>query len=231
MVDFARYDVRNYPTLPVREGYEAWAPSYEATVLDLMDLRLAGRLTSIDWAAASPVLDFACGTGRIGQWMRAQGAGPIDGVDLTPAMLARAAERGVYRELKVGDVGATGYPAGAYALVTQSLADEHLASLEPVYAEAARVTRADGRFVLIGFHPFFLMAGVPTHFNAAPGEPTAIESYVHLTSDHVAAAGRAGWRLKEMVEGLVDDAWVAAKPKWEAYRDRPVSFAMVWEKT
>jgi hypothetical protein len=28
----------------------------------------------------------------------------------------------------------------------------------------------------------------------------------------------------------VDDAWVAAKPKWEAYRDRPVSFAMAWSR-
>jgi SAM-dependent methyltransferase len=230
MVDFARYDVRNYPTLPVREGYEAWAPSYEATVLDLMDLRLAGRLQSVDWNATSPVLDFACGTGRVGAWLKGQGVEVIDGVDLTPGMLARAAERGVYRELRVGDVSATGCPAGAYGLVTQSLADEHLPRLEPVYLEAARVTRDDGRFVLIGFHPFFLMAGVPTHFNAAPGEPMAIESYVHLTSDHVAAAGAAGWRLREMVEGLVDEAWIAAKPKWEAYRDRPVSFAMVWEK-
>lgn len=230
MVDFARYDVRNYPTVPVREGYEAWAPSYEATVLDLMDLRLAERLTSIEWAASSPVADFACGTGRIGTWLKAQGVETIDGVDLTPGMLARAAERGVYRTLKAGDVGATGLEADAYGLVTQSLADEHMVSLDPLYAEAARVTRPGGRFVLIGFHPFFLMAGVPTHFNAAPGEPVAIESYVHLASDHVAAAGRAGWRLREMVEGLVDDAWIAAKPKWEAYRDRPVSFAMVWEK-
>jgi SAM-dependent methyltransferase len=231
MAEFSRYDVRNYPTLPVREGYEAWAASYEATVLDLMDLRLAERLTGVDWAASSPVADFACGTGRIGAWMKARGVETIDGIDLTPGMLERARAREIYRSLAVADVGATGLATGAYALVTQSLADEHMASLEPVYAEAHRVARADGQFVLIGFHPFFLMAGVPTHFNAAPGQPVAIESYVHLFADHVAAAGKAGWRLGELVEGLVDKAWIEAKPKWAAYRDRPVSFAMAWEKT
>jgi SAM-dependent methyltransferase len=214
----------------VREGYAAWAPSYEATVLDLMDLRLAERLTGVDWARAATALDFACGTGRVGAWLKARGVAEIDGIDLTPAMLERARARGVYRELTVGDVTAVDRPDGTYDLVTQSLADEHMADLAPVYREAARLTTADGRFVLIGFHPFFLMAGVPTHFDAAPGRSVAIESWVHLFADHVAAANAAGWRLAEMIEGLVDEAWIAAKPKWAAYRDRPVSFAMVWDK-
>jgi hypothetical protein len=58
----------------------------------------------------------------------------------------------------------------------------------------------------------------------------AIESHVHLFSDHVRAAHAAGWALAEMEEGLVNDDWVARKPKWEVYRNRPVSFAMVWKK-
>ena len=34
----------------------------------------------------------------------------------------------------------------------------------------------------------------------------------------------------EMIEGVIDDAWVARKQKWAAYRDHPVSFALVWGK-
>jgi hypothetical protein len=33
-----------------------------------------------------------------------------------------------------------------------------------------------------------------------------------------------------MVEGLIDEAWIAAKPKWAAHRNRPISFALVWGK-
>jgi hypothetical protein len=72
------------------------------------------------------------------------------------------------------------------------------------------------------------MAGVPTHFDRAPGESVTIRSYVHLLSDHVKAAHAAGWTLAEMDEGLVEDAWLVKKPQWQAYAGWPVSFAMVW---
>ena len=53
---------------------------------------------------------------------------------------------------------------------------------------------------------------------------------MHLFADHVRAAHAAGWRLAEMEEGVIDDDWVAAKPKWADRRDRPVSFAFVWAR-
>jgi hypothetical protein len=46
----------------------------------------------------------------------------------------------------------------------------------------------------------------------------------------VKAAHAAGWVLREMDEGLVDDDWLRSKPKWERYRGMPISFAMVWGK-
>jgi SAM-dependent methyltransferase len=227
-VDHARYDTRGYPIVDVREGYGAWVRTYEQTVLDEMDLRLLERLQTVDWSATRSVLDLACGTGRIGAWLRGRSAAPVDGVDITPEMLDRARRKGVYRTLRVADVAATGLPAGAYDLCTQSLADEHLSELGPLYREAARVTGPGAAFVLVGYHPQFLMAGVPTHFDRAPGEPVTIRSYVHLLSDHVKAARAAGFTLAEMDEGLVDEAWLARKPTWERYRGLPISFVMAW---
>jgi SAM-dependent methyltransferase len=229
-MDFAPFDTRGYPTLPVRDGYTAWAPSYEATVLDLMDLRVAERLTSVRWSEHHSALDLACGTGRLGQWLRSKGVGTVDGVDLTPAMLAKAEARDVYRSLKLGEVSSTGLPGAAYSLLCQSLADEHLPRLEPLYLEAARLAAPGGLFVLLGYHPWFLMNGMPTHFDDASGRSLAIESYVHLFSDHVAAAHAAGWTLVQMREALIDDDWIRAKPKWEAHRDRPISFGLVWSQ-
>lgn len=75
-----------------------------------------------------------------------------------------------------------------------------------------------------------MTAGMPTHFDRASGESVAIETYVHLLSDHVTAARAAELSLIEMRERLVDDRWIALKPRWERYRNHPVSFAMAWQK-
>jgi SAM-dependent methyltransferase len=229
-VDHTIYDRRKYPIVGVREGYGEWVRTYDQTVYDEMDLRLLERLRTVDWAAPRLVLDLACGTGRIGAWLKRRTAASIDGIDLTPEMLDVARTKAVYRNLRVADVASTGCPTATYDLCVESLADEHLPELGPLYRETARITRPEGSFVVVGYHPHFLMAGVPTHFDRAPGESVTIRSYVHLLSDHVKAAHAAGWSLGEMDEGLVDDDWLRKKPQWTAYAGLPVSFAMVWQR-
>ena len=109
--------------------------------------------------------------------------------------------------------------------------DEHLKDLRPFYREVGRLLRPSGFHVLVGYHPHFMMtAGIPTHFDRPTGEPVAIETYVHLLSDHVAAAHAAALSLIEMHERLVDDHWIGLKPRWEPFRNFPVSFAIAWQK-
>lgn len=229
-MDISHFDTRNYPVLSVEEGYGEWASTYESIVLDAMDLRLLERLQSIAWEQMREAADLACGTGRVGVWLKQRSVGALDGVDLTAAMLESARGKAVYRQLFQGDIRATPLAAAAYDLVTVSLADEHLPDVRPLYQEAARLARPNGYFVLVGYHPFFMMGGMPTHFNRASGEPATIETYVHLISDHVMAALAAGWSLREMHEGLIDEEWLAQKPKWSQYLHRPISFVMVWQK-
>jgi hypothetical protein len=47
---FSRYDSRNYRTLDVVAGYAVWAPCYDATMDDRLDLPLLRSLVSVDWA-------------------------------------------------------------------------------------------------------------------------------------------------------------------------------------
>jgi SAM-dependent methyltransferase len=231
MSSFSAHDSRRYRTVAPREGYDRWAATYEGTVEDAMDLALLARL-DVDWGSVGNAADLGCGTGRTGAWLASRGVGEIDGVDLSPRMLEAARERGVYRTVREGEVGDSGLDAGAYDLVTSCLVDEHLADLRPLYAEAARLVAPGGRFVLVGFHPHFIIAsGMPTHFDdAESGEPVAIETHVHLLSEHVAAGLGAGLVLAELHERTVDDEWIALKPKWERFRDHPVSFAFVWSR-
>jgi SAM-dependent methyltransferase len=228
-VEISRFDVRRYRTVSVPEGYGEWVQTYEETVLDLMDLRLLAELRSVPWPQTQRVADLACGTGRIGLWLRDQGVAAIDGVDLTPQMLERARAKGVYQQLYVGDVADTPLPSTHYDVVTAVLVDEHLPDLQPLYSEAARIVRPGGYCVIVGYHPYFLLNGVPTHFDSEAGEPVAIQCYVHLFSDHARAALSAGWVLREMREGLIDEEWLTSKPKWRPYLHQPISFALAWQ--
>lgn len=231
MVSFADFDARGYRTVDVRTGYGQWVGHYEQTVEDVMDLDLLDKLAVPHWEELHRVVDLGCGTGRTAAWLRAHGVPHIDGVDLTPEMLAQAKTRGAHDHLVEADVTDTGLETGTYDLAIASLIDEHLADLGRFYEEAARLTRPGGLCIVVAYHPHFIMtAGMPTHFTADDGEDVAITTHLHLISDQINAALAAGWQLTEMHERLIDDEWLAVKPKWERFRNHPISAAYTWQK-
>jgi SAM-dependent methyltransferase len=228
-LDAALFDRRRYPTASAQAGYDEWAETYEATVATGLDSLLLPEL-SIPWAQMETVADLACGTGRAGAWLKARGVGAIDGVDISREMLAIAGRKDIYRRLALGDVGEAPLPSAAYRLSTMSLADEHLSELAPAYRTAARLLMPGGYFLLLGYHPFFLMNGLLTHFHRRNGEAVTIQSYVHLFSEHFHAGREVGLVLADLRECLIDETWLATKPKWRHYLNWPVSFALVWTK-
>ena len=229
MPDFARFDRRHYPTVPVREGYRDWVPTYEDTVEDDMDIALLEQVTTVAWSSVEQAVDLGCGTGRTAAWLRGAGVRHIDGVDLTPEMLEAAWSRGAHDQIVEADVRATGLASHHYDLAVCCLVDEHLPDLTELYREASRLLRPGGSFVVVGLHPFFIMAtGMPTHFDQADGTSVAVETHIHLPGDHVAAARTAGLTAVELHERLVDETWIALKPSWAPRRDWPVSYAWVW---
>ena len=88
----------------VEEQYRRHAPVYDWTRRPfLVDRRRA--VQALGLRRGDRVIDFACGTGLLLPLLREAGAGPITGVDLTPAMLERAARRADSRmRLVRGDV-------------------------------------------------------------------------------------------------------------------------------
>jgi SAM-dependent methyltransferase len=226
---FSDFDSRGYRTVDVRSGYGEWVATYDATVEDVLDIELLEGLATVPWETVRRAADLGCGTGRTGAWLRSKGVPAIDGVDLTPEMLAVARSRGVYERVIEADVASTGLDTAAYDLVITCLVDEHLPDLKPHYGGAWRLTRPGGFNVLVAYHPHFLMAtGIPTHFDSASGDPVAIETHVHLLSDHVSAGLNEGFVLTEMKERLIDDSCVELKPRWERFRNHPVTVAFVW---
>lgn len=231
-MEFSLFDRRGYPIVSVETGYAEWASDYDATVTAGLDQPLLDSLTSVNWRQVRRAADLACGTGRTGEWLKNQGVHAIHGVDITQQMLDLAASKHVYEHLHLADVASTPLASSSYDLCMLVLADEHLAGLEPVYLEAARLLAGGGHFVLIGYHPFFLMRGMPTHYHRATTnrEAIAIQSYVHLFSEHFTAARKAALDIAEFQECVIDDKWLISKPKWRDYVNWPVSFALVWSR-
>jgi len=230
-MDFKYFDKRNYPVVSARDGYSEWATTYESSVPDLLDIQVLDGLKSVAWHETKCCLDFACGTGRTGQWLSEHEVSVIDGLDITPAMVDKAKKRAIYRSLHVGSVEHTQLSENQYDLIVMCLVDEHLSSLSKVYREARRLSCSNSFFVVVGMHPFFFMNGMPTHFDDSNGEPKAIETHVHLMSDHFEAAKMAGWKLVEIFEGTIDDKWIKIKPKWNKFRGCPINFGYVWKNT
>ena len=229
-LDFSRYDTRHYRTVEVREGYAAWSRFYDAQLDGNMDLFLLERIEDLDWGAVRAVVDLGCGTGRIGAWLAGRGVGAVDGVDLTPEMLDKARSLGVYRTLREEDVRRTSLPSATADLLVSGLVVGHIPDLGPVYDEIDRLLRPGGHFILIGYHPFFLLSGVPTHFHEKDGTAVAIRNHVHLISHHVSSGRRRGWALGQMLERVVDADWVGSNPSWSRHLHKPASFAIVWRR-
>ena len=83
--------------------------------------------------------------------------------------------------------------------------------------------------MIVGFHPHFIMAsGMPTHYDNASASRWRSRPTSTSSATTSSAGLAAGWRLTEMRERLIDDAWLALKPKWSALRGQPIAFAFAW---
>ena len=99
--------------------YADWASTYDADVFEELGFtgsaRIAELLVSVLPDPTVPVIDLGCGTGAVGRRLAQLDVTTIDGVDLSPEMLAVAASSGAYRRLTVADLHDLDAQPGAYA--------------------------------------------------------------------------------------------------------------------
>jgi predicted TPR repeat methyltransferase len=101
-----------------RELYTNWAATYDTDVSDAgyaTPTRLSEALAAHVPDLTAPVLDFGCGTGLSGQALHAAGFTTLHGTDITPDMLAKASDLGLYQKLWASDPGAR--PPSGYATI------------------------------------------------------------------------------------------------------------------
>lgn len=127
----------------VRSLYDDWAASYESEISQngyATPGRCAEALAGLGTDLTRPVLDFGCGTGLSGLALKLAGFSVIDGRDLSQGMIAKAGDKGVYRNLATigpDDAIPTGYNAiAAIGVVSPGAAplpvlDRLIGALEP----------------------------------------------------------------------------------------------------
>lgn len=99
-------------------AYAAWAASYDAETAALgysLPFLIAAWVARHVPAGEGPLLDAGCGTGLSGPSLKALGYHDIAGLDLSADMLAIAASRRTYGELKQAELGgALPWPDGHF---------------------------------------------------------------------------------------------------------------------
>lgn len=136
--------------------FDEYAPRFDAALRDGLNYRapeligaaLQRHLDRLPAAGRARALDLGCGTGLVGQAIRLA-TETIDGIDLSERMLTRAAARGLYRALVVGDIAARPLPAPdtAYELVVAGDVLNYLGALDGVFAGVAAAMALGGLFL------------------------------------------------------------------------------------
>lgn len=122
--------------------------SYHANGADLGELVAAG-----EFSGGEHVLDLGCGAGHTALRVAAKAARVI-GVDVTGEMVAVATDLAARQGLanvtfEQGDVSSLRFEDGSFDVVTSRQSAHHYANPQKALAEAFRVLRPGGRFLLI----------------------------------------------------------------------------------
>ncbi len=194
--------------MSIREAYNEWSAIYDSNVNRTRDLdaevlrqRLAGRRFSC-------IVEVGCGTGKNSAFLAERGDAVL-ALDFSEEMLAKARAKVTAGHVRFtqADITKPWPVADASAdLVTCNLVLEHVASLDVVFAQAARVLRSGGTLLVHELHPFKQYGGTKARFERG-ADIVEVDVFVHHVSEFVQAARRSGLRLEALDEHWhADDA-------------------------
>jgi MFS family permease len=135
----------------LRSEYDRIASAYDAELVDGMGYRSPAAVTAVArrlLPAEARILDAGAGTGLLGVSLAEAGFTRLDGLDLSPGMLAVAARKNVYGDLREGRLGdALDYETGRFdGVVSAGVLTVGHAPAECL-DELVRITRTGGHVI------------------------------------------------------------------------------------
>ena len=149
-VDLDRlYGARDLAEL--RSEYDRIATAYDTELIDGMGYRAPGEVATVAQRLLPPdahILDVGAGTGLLGVALVEAGFARLDGLDLSPKMLAEARRKAVYGDLREATLGEQlDYESGGYdgVLASGVLTTGHAPAT--CLDELVRITRPGGHVI------------------------------------------------------------------------------------
>ena len=179
----------------VKTLYRDWATTYDADFIERMGYAMPRIVAEvfIRVGGVGPVLDVGCGSGAVGVELAGY---RIDGLDLSPEMLAVAVEKGVYTRLIEGDLlKVLPLDSGGYRGIISAGTFTHGHVGPEALDELVRVSAPGATFCLGINAEHFETHGFATKFTALRdsgfiGEVT-LEDHPIYEADHERSADRA----------------------------------------
>lgn len=182
----------------LRSGYAAIASAYR----EQLSGELAGKPLDRAFLAAfvercrGTIADVGCGPGHVASFLAGCGA-QVEGVDLSPEMIAEARAMFPALTFRVADMFALPYEAGALGGIVAFYSIVHLRSdeLAAPFAEFHRVL-APGGFVAVAFH----VGSETVHVDELFGVATKLDFVFHQPDAVIEALTRAGFVLEARLD-------------------------------
>lgn len=136
----------------VRDYYDGWTSSYDDDVTEMgyRAPQMAAELLRERADSDAQILDAGCGTGLVGQALKAEGFHDVVGVDLSPESLDLAAQTKAYRaltEVDFTDLPTDMVEASFSALVSIGVLS-YLPDVESVMREFCRIVEPSGTIIV-----------------------------------------------------------------------------------
>lgn len=228
--------MESLPILPVQEGYDRWAPHYDDYDNAVIALEQPIVTALLGDVSRLRVVDVGCGTGRHALRMVGEGA-RVTGVDFSTGMLgvlrakleqAGPAAAGRFEWIEHDLAQGLPFADASFDLALCCLVLEHVAKLDEMLVELARVVVPGGRVVIADFHPEMFRRGLHARFKPGPdAEKLQIHGIDHTISDYVMATLRAGLEIVAMAEYCMDAATAARSPSASKYIGEPMLLTLV----
>ena len=187
--------------MKVQDAYAKWANSYDTDRNRTRDLDQQIMHEFLGARNLGVVLEFGCGTGKNTVFL-AEIADRVHALDFSEPMIARARQKisAVNVMFQLADISQPWPHAEATIdLVTCNLVLEHVADLDFVFAEAARVLAPRGKLLVSELHPFRQYLGVKANFTRGE-ERTEIPAFVHHVGDFLESAQANALQLLRLKE-------------------------------
>jgi SAM-dependent methyltransferase len=221
-------DRTGHVNVGLADGYDLWASKHDSDPNPLIAVEEPVVLELIGKVQGLHVLDLGCGTGRYCTLLAERGA-VVTGLDLSLGMIRQAVRKQTltaYHAVQ-GRLSNLCLPDNRFDLILCALTLNHVQSLGPVFAEAKRVLRPDGRIVISDFHPYWVVFGHDyTEFFDVAGQEYRIPCYAHRFEEYWSLFERCGWRLETLREPEIDDELIGQFPALAGYRSIPLALVM-----